>query len=302
MATESEQLARFARWGVAAGAEDLDLDSFVADEARVPANEEETCVGGEEERQRSLQKFAVLMEYERLQGELPGGVYVVPSLDDSVMCWHGVIHIGRGLYQGGVFRFRLEFPAEYPETAPELRFVVSVFHPLVDPVTGRFDITAFLPEWRSGRDCAASILRHFSHAFFRREYFSSSSRSPLNEEARDLFIDDPATFAVRARECVANNVVLVNDAVAPPFNFSFAAIPTEGESASGVDDSAGEESCGPRAISQQTHCRAILDALHAQEDDADAGSWEYRKETFVDWFCDYYAFDKFHDESPPSQR
>merc|ERR1711948_197465 len=107
-------------------------------------------------------------EYERLQDLVPSGMYVMPSFD-SVLTWHGSLFVRQGLYRGGVFKFTLQLPEEYPDEPPKLFFVSDVFHPMVESATGRVDIGGVFPEWRPGRDYASFVLprhtRRFSSPF-----------------------------------------------------------------------------------------------------------------------------------------
>ncbi|CDW57163.1 UQ con domain containing protein [Trichuris trichiura] len=55
--------------------------------------------------------------------------------------WNGLLFVGRGPYQGGIFRFQLSLPALFPNvTYPfNLKFTSSVYHPAVDQLTGDVD-------------------------------------------------------------------------------------------------------------------------------------------------------------------
>lgn len=53
----------------------------------------------------------------------------------DVIVWHGVYFVKQGMYQGGVFKFVVEFPPLYPSVRPSVRFLTSVYHPLVHPTT-----------------------------------------------------------------------------------------------------------------------------------------------------------------------
>lgn len=58
-------------------------------------------------------KQAVLnIEYQLLQRHAPRGIFVDP--DDNKELWHGVYICQAGLYEGGFFRFEIEFPDDYP--------------------------------------------------------------------------------------------------------------------------------------------------------------------------------------------
>ncbi|XP_076341999.1 AKT-interacting protein-like isoform X3 [Tachypleus tridentatus] len=55
-----------------------------------------------------------MTEHVMLQRRRLPGVYVVPSAG-SPLKWFGVLFIWQGHYQGGVFRFTLYMPHNYPD-------------------------------------------------------------------------------------------------------------------------------------------------------------------------------------------
>ena len=70
---------------------------------------------------------------------LPGGLYIMPQADDMKV-WHGIIFVRSGLYASGIFKFKIVFPASYPDSSPKLFFFSTVFHPSVSPSTGELDL------------------------------------------------------------------------------------------------------------------------------------------------------------------
>merc|ERR1719189_2048388 len=102
-----EQLSRFAQW---IGGDDARAGVEPADAFLLEEDQE----ARDAQVQELLQQFSVLLEYERLQDLMPPGMYVMPSLD-SVLTWHGTIFVRQGLYRGGVFKFHLKLPDDYPE-------------------------------------------------------------------------------------------------------------------------------------------------------------------------------------------
>mmetsp|Transcript_122515 Transcript_122515/g.273607 ORF Transcript_122515/g.273607 Transcript_122515/m.273607 type:complete len:288 (+) Transcript_122515:81-944(+) len=219
---------------------------------------------GEEQIEGVLQQFSVLLEYERLQDFIPSGMYVMPSLD-SVLTWHGTLFARHGLYRGGVFKFTLQLPEDYPESPPDLCFVSEVFHPMVEPSTGRVDLGAIFPEWRPGRDYASFALPHLHKALLRREYFAASARPPLNPEARELFLNSPAEFAERAAECARSSLCRVHEN-ASGCSLQFTKGPVEAQD-------------------------SILESLKGTDPSLSLGD---RQADFVDWFLDHYTHQPVH--------
>lgn len=54
--------------------------------------------------------------------------------------WDGVILLRHGLYQGGMFKFKISIDTGYPVTPPSITFLSRVYHPLIDPETGELSI------------------------------------------------------------------------------------------------------------------------------------------------------------------
>lgn len=250
-----DQLKRFNQWLKEHSAkESSPAEKKEEEDDPIPLQEEEQ----DDEIGNLLQQYGVLLEYERTQDLLPSGMYVLPCFD-YVLTWQGALFIKQGLYKGAVFKFRLVLPEEYPDQGPDLFFTSDVFHPMVDPKTGQVELGSLFPEWRPGRDFAAFALPHLHRAFLRREYFSSNARPALNQEAKQLFISDPAQFAERAKACANKSLLHVYD------------------NASG---SSLQFTKGPAEAHD-----AILEHLKADP----SASIEERKTAFVDWFCDHYA-------------
>eukprot|EP00930_Biecheleria_cincta_P037781 TRINITY_DN25963_c0_g1_i1.p1 TRINITY_DN25963_c0_g1~~TRINITY_DN25963_c0_g1_i1.p1 ORF type:complete len:273 (-),score=68.64 TRINITY_DN25963_c0_g1_i1:61-846(-) len=247
---EKQQLAKYSEW--------LQSHSSLPDKASLEDYGEDTA--------SLIQQYGVLLEYETMQDLMPRGMYVLPSFD-SIFTWQGVVFVQQGLYKGGVFKFQLQLPEDYPARGPELRFVSEVFHPMVDAKTGRLDLVSLFPEWRPGRDFAAYVLPHVHRVFLRREYFaSSSSRPSLNEEAKQLYLSDPATFAERARACASSSLQRVHEEDFRPSGSSALQFARSGP------DEAHE---------------AIIEQFKATSDQS--LPVEERKKIFVDWFCDRYV-------------
>lgn len=80
-----------------------------------------------------LRDIKLAIEFKHMMKHAPGGVFLMPTLDDNRIC-HGVIFVRRGLYRNGVFRFRLVLPRTYNaiNTHPQITFTPPVFNPLVN--------------------------------------------------------------------------------------------------------------------------------------------------------------------------
>jgi ubiquitin-protein ligase len=80
-----------------------------------------------------LRDIKLAIEFKHMMKHAPGGVFLMPTLDDNRLC-HGVIFVRRGIYRNGVFRFRLVLPRTYNSinSHPLITFTPPVFNPLVN--------------------------------------------------------------------------------------------------------------------------------------------------------------------------
>ena len=86
------------------------------------------------ENSQHLRDFKLAIEFKYLMQHAPGGVYLMPELDD-IRSLHGVIFVRRGLYRDGVFRFCVFLDKLYnsKNTHPVIIFNPPILHPLIHP-------------------------------------------------------------------------------------------------------------------------------------------------------------------------
>ncbi|KAG9012647.1 Ubiquitin-conjugating enzyme E2 11 [Tulasnella sp. JGI-2019a] len=62
----------------------------------------------------------------------PPGISAFPSSDENIFEWVGRIEGSPGtVYEGLAFKISISFPANYPYTAPTIKFTTPCFHPNV---------------------------------------------------------------------------------------------------------------------------------------------------------------------------
>ena len=137
------------------------------DDAELPNKSRRDSQSVDENSRASLLKV-IMDEYRHLLLHLPSGMVVVPAMH-TLLEWHGSLHVKEGFYRGGVFKFVMHIPVDYPESSPNVYFFTQVSHPLVDPDTGRLDLSPAFPTWRPGRDYIVLVLSYLKKIFFKRE-------------------------------------------------------------------------------------------------------------------------------------
>ncbi len=107
-------------------------------------------------RAQALKDLKLTIEYKHLKQNAPKGILVIPAFDD-LRCWHGVIFVRKGLYQGGIFKFIVNLPKQYNDhnCYPRVTFTSSMYNPFVTPQMtsegvregGLLDLRSAYPTW-----------------------------------------------------------------------------------------------------------------------------------------------------------
>eukprot|EP00051_Salpingoeca_urceolata_P022975 m.383770 g.383770 ORF g.383770 m.383770 type:complete len:398 (-) comp20047_c1_seq17:39-1232(-) len=147
-----------------------------------------------------MQEHTLLAELKLAGEHAVPGVYVRVSLSSNY-AWDGVIFIRSGIYEGGVFKFRVLIPAGYPnKDVPRVFFQsASLFHPQVDEITGEVNISKYFPSWNPRSDRLWHLLKIVKMLFYTIE-----TSEPRNEEAAALFRSDEAAFRTKAQLCATS--------------------------------------------------------------------------------------------------
>eukprot|EP00126_Sphaerothecum_destruens_P002152 Sdes_comp15594_c0_seq1m4579 len=141
----------------------------------------------------------LLVEYKSLQKYSPTGVYVLPA-EDTLHVWHGVIFVRQGLYRGGIFKFIIYMPDDFPDSCPFVKFTSNIFHPQFDD-SGRLDVLKAFPSWKRGRDRIWHVLAYMKQTFYKIEV-----ESPANLQAADLFTNNFEVFSASVKACVLESI------------------------------------------------------------------------------------------------
>lgn len=130
-----------------------------------------------------------------LQQDPPEGVNASPHLD-NIMKWNAVIFGPEGtIWDGGVFRLSIEFTEEYPNKAPNVKFITNIFHPNVY-ADGGICLDILQNQWSPIYDVSA-ILTSIQSLLS-----DPNPNSPANSEAAKLFVDDRREYNRRVQEVV----------------------------------------------------------------------------------------------------
>ncbi|KAL2720999.1 AKT-interacting protein-like isoform X2 [Vespula maculifrons] len=129
--------------------------------------------------------YAVFLQDNILRIQDLKGIYVIPSAQNSFV-WFGVQFIRQGIYQGGVFRFTLTLPENFPDGGcPKVVFQTHVFHPLINPETGELCTTWGFVEWKRNNR-VWQLIQYITKILTKVD----TRMTPINQEASILKIID----------------------------------------------------------------------------------------------------------------
>jgi ubiquitin-conjugating enzyme E2 A len=131
----------------------------------------------------------------RLQNDPPSGVTGAP-MDTNIMLWQAVIFGPDDTpWEGGTFKLVLEFTEDYPNKAPQVRFLTKMFHPNIYN-DGQICLDILQNQWSPIYDISA-ILTSIQSLLC-----DPNPASPANSEASRLYSENRREYNRRVREIV----------------------------------------------------------------------------------------------------
>ncbi|KAI1723336.1 ubiquitin-conjugating enzyme domain-containing protein [Ditylenchus destructor] len=138
------------------------------------------------------------------------GIYVTISEKDPLL-WFGLLIVRAGIFCGGLFRFTLQLPSDFPDTTqvPVVKFEDPLFHPLINPKTNIVDMTRFFPSgWQRDRNHIYQVLTATQSMFFRCRVEVGHAANP---EAAILLSENSMKFRQMARDAVRRSRTQIYD-------------------------------------------------------------------------------------------
>eukprot|EP00912_Choanoflagellata_sp_UC4_P000468 UC4_evm6s293 len=131
-------------------------------------------------------KMRLLRDFKRLRQDPPTGLSAAP-LEDNIKIWHAVIFGPDDTpFEDGTFKLVMEFGDEYPNKAPNVRFISKMFHPnniLQNKWSPTYDVAAILTSIQSLLD-------------------EPNPDSPANAEAAQLYSENRHEYEKRVAAIV----------------------------------------------------------------------------------------------------
>ena len=137
----------------------------------------------------------LVRDLKKFEDDPPEGINATP-ISDSLMEWEAVIYgPDETIWEGGIFKLKMVFSEEYPNKAPDVRFVSKIFHPNV---------------YNDGTICIDILQHHWSPIYDVYAILTSlqsllcdpNPNSPANSTAAKLFVDSYKEYKRRVIEWV----------------------------------------------------------------------------------------------------
>lgn len=135
----------------------------------------------------------------RYPGHCPLGMYLIPD-KNNMFIWDGVFFVHQGYYSDCILKFRLIFPKDYPNSAPQVQFLTDVFHPLISQKDGSFNLSSRFRPWRPNEHHVYDVLHWVKASFKKQALDEIKDHDCFNKEAFRLYQESTSSFAALATQ------------------------------------------------------------------------------------------------------
>ncbi|KAF5730086.1 Ubiquitin-conjugating enzyme E2 5 isoform 1 [Tripterygium wilfordii] len=125
--------------------------------------------------------------------------YNVETINDGLNEFNVEFHGPKeSLYEGGVWKIRVELPDAYPYKSPSIGFVNKIFHPNVDELSGSVCLDVINQSWSPMFD-----LLNVFEVFLPQLLLYPNPSDPLNGDAASLMMKDRKQYDQKVKEYCA---------------------------------------------------------------------------------------------------
>jgi len=130
-----------------------------------------------------------------------------PQKKSNIFKWNVLLKgPKKSCYEKGLFKLLLEFPDNYPDEPPNIKFVTKIFHPNISIIDGTICVTSKSTEWENHKNLISVIYSIFDLLK------KPNDEHGLNNEALLLYKNNKEEFNKIAKEFTEKNALkLINN-------------------------------------------------------------------------------------------
>ncbi|KAI3863544.1 hypothetical protein MKX03_019944 [Papaver bracteatum] len=122
--------------------------------------------------------------------------YTVETINDGITEFNVEFHGPKeSLYEGGVWKVRVELPDAHPYKSPSIGFLNKIFHPNVDELSGSVCLDVINQTWSPMFD-----LLNVFEVFLPQLLLYPNPSDPLNGDAASLMLKDTKRYEQKVKE------------------------------------------------------------------------------------------------------
>lgn len=141
-----------------------------------------------------------MSDLKAITADCPPGVSASPLSESDLFTWvASIVGPDESPFEGGIFQLRIQFPDQYPEKPPRVRFITEMFHPNLFP-DGTLCLDILQDKWKPIYT-VGSILTSIQSLLT-----DPNLASPANPEAARLLATNPKEYKRRVRRLAEKSV------------------------------------------------------------------------------------------------